>query len=439
MDMIRAVATSAVREARNTDMFLDRVAIATSIDVEVIDTAEESRLIVAPLSQAISNILTNEKSNILVAEVGGGSTLLTVMHQSEIIATQSLPLGSIRLQEALITGNETPLQAGETFSLRIQNEISGVKSLLPLKDIQTVVAIGGDARFAAREIGQPGKSPEISIIKKKSFDKLVDKCLAHSPEELAAKYSLAFTDAETLNPALLVYRTLLDTVQAKEMMVSQVSMRDGLLLDMARRVTGREDRSLTEGVIHSAMSVAKKYQVDLDHSIKVAELAIQLFDLLKSEHHLSDRERLLLRVAALLHETDHFISTRAHHKHSFYLIKNSELFGFSRDEHNLVAHVARYHRRSAPKSTHLEYVNLSREQRMLISKMAALLRVADALHATHAHQPLNFRFERQDDTLIIYVAGVTDMYLERLSVSFKGDMFEDIFGIKIRLEEDHEK
>jgi exopolyphosphatase/guanosine-5'-triphosphate,3'-diphosphate pyrophosphatase len=233
----------------------------------------------------------------------------------------------------------------------------------------------------------------------------------------------------------LVYQQLLGRTRAEQMIVCRVTMRDGLLLELARQVTGEEDPSLVEGVIHSATAVAEKYRVDREHAENVADAAVRLFDELQGEHGLGGRPRLLLRVAALLHEVGTFVSNVAHHKHSYYLISHAEIFGLNRDEIELVAHVARYHRRSVPKPSHLEYVALPRESRIVVNKLAAILRVADALNRGRGRKPGTVRFERRGDELVIQVAGATDLALERRAMAVKGDMLEDIFGLRIRLEE----
>jgi len=214
-----------------------------------------------------------------------------------------------------------------------------------------------------------------------------------------------------------------------------VSMRDGLLLELARSVTGQEDESLQIGVIHSAMAIAEKFRVDIEHAETVADMAMCLFDQLKEEHGLGSRHRLLLRVAGLVHEVGSVVSNRAHHKHSFYLISNSEVFGLTRDEIAVVAHIARYHRRSGPKPSHVEYMNLPRETRVVVNKLAAILRMADALASGHLRHSRDLRFEREQDELVLYVPGGIDLLLERRALATKGGMFEDIYGIKIRLEE----
>lgn len=436
VERVRAVATSAVREAGNADTFLDRIFMATGLQVEVIDTSEESRLTVSAVRQAVGDALGVNRNEALIADVGGGSTLLTILHDGEIASSQSLRLGSIRLQETLSTSGEPPQRSAELLRQQIANETSGQRRSLPLEGVESFVAVGGDARFAAREIGKPNASRALVTVDRGEFDKLVRRCQRQTAEELSKRHGLPFAEAETLVPALLVYQILLHKTRARRMIVSQVSIRDGLLLDLARDVTGQEDEALLEGVTHSAMAIAEKYGIDLEHAQNVADLAVCLFDELQADHGLGARHRLLLRVAGLLHEVGRFVSNRAHHKHSYYLIAHSEIFGLSRDEILIVAHVARYHRRAVPKPSHLEYIGLPRETRVVVNKLAGLLRVADALARGHLRRLTGLRFERQDDELIAYVPGGTDLLLERRATANKGDLFEDIYGMKVRLEEE---
>jgi exopolyphosphatase/guanosine-5'-triphosphate,3'-diphosphate pyrophosphatase len=435
VERVRAVATSAVREASNADTFLDRVFMATEFQVEVIDTSEESRLSVSVVRRAVGDALEVNRGEALIVEVGGGSTLLTVLHDGEIAATQSLRLGSIRLQEVLSTSGEPPQRSAELLRQQIANETLTLGHSLPIDRVESFVAIGGDARFAAREIGRPDSSAPLATVDRAEFDALVERCQGRTAQQLSRRHGLPFADAETLVPALLVYQNLLAKTRAKRMIVSQVSLRDGLLLDLARDVTGQEDETLLKGVIHSAMAVAEKFGANLEHAQMVSDLAVALFDHLQEDHGLGARHRLLLRVASLLHEIGSAVSSRAHHKHSFYLISNSEIFGLSQEEISIVAHVARYHRRAMPTPSHLEYMALPRRARVLVNKLAALLRVADALARGNLRQAADLRFERQGDELIVYAPGGADLLLEQRAIASKGDLFEDIYGMKVRLEE----
>lgn len=434
VEKVRAVATTAVREAANGDTFLDRVFMATRLNVEVIDTSEESRLTVSAVRQAVGNALGVNERQTLIADVGGGSTLLTLLENGEIATAQSLRLGSIRLQEVFSTSEESPQRSAALLRRHISNALATLQSV-PLEEIDSFVAVGGDARFAAREIGAPTESVDLAVIDPTEFDRLVDRCERYTAEELSKRHGLSFAEAETLNPALLVYQSLLRKTKAPQMIVSHVSMRDGLLLELAREVTGKEDEAVLIGVIHSATAIAEKYHVDLDHSRNVAEVAVRLFDLFEPDHGLTARHRLLLRVASLLHEVGGFVSSRAHHKHSEYLIANSEIFGLNRNEIVLVSQIARYHRRSVPRASHPAYMALSRELRVVVNKLAALLRVADALVRGHRRRPADIHFQRQGDELIVSLPSGRDVLLEERAIETKGDLFEDIFGVKLRLEE----
>ena len=435
VSQVRAVATSAVREAPNADTFLDRVFMATGLGVEVIDTSEESRLTYSAL-RADAGAELDEKVDALVAEVGGGSTLLTILMDGEIVASQSLRLGSIRLQESLAVSEEPPHRAASILRQQIANVVATVENTLPLSKLKTLVAIGGDVRFAAREMGSAlSAGRHLRKLRREDLTGLIDQCCRHTPEELVKLYGIDFTSAETLTPALLVYQTLLRVTKASDIVISDVTMRDGLLLDLARSATGQEDESLTKGILHSAQTLAEKYKVEMNHAQQVADLSVKLFDAMTAEHGLKARHRLLLRVAAMVHEVGGFVSNRAHHKHSYYLIDNSEIFGIGREELRLVALVARYHRRSPPKSSHLEYVSMPRERRMVVSKLAAILRVADALEVTHTQQVRELVCMQQDEELLIQVPGAADLTMERRAVASKGDLFEDVYGLHIRLEE----
>jgi exopolyphosphatase/guanosine-5'-triphosphate,3'-diphosphate pyrophosphatase len=192
---------------------------------------------------------------------------------------------------------------------------------------------------------------------------------------------------------------------------------------------------VAQEVLHSAVALAKKYHVNLKHAQHIQKLAVRLFDELLLDQQFEHRNRLLLQVAALLHETGAYVSNRAMHKHSYYIISNSEIFGLTRKEITLVAHVARYHRRSRPKRSHIDYTALSRESRIVVNRLAAILRVADALDASRTGQIEIKDCLIDDSGLIIPVESTADLTLERKELALKSDMLEDIYGLTVRIEQ----
>jgi exopolyphosphatase/guanosine-5'-triphosphate,3'-diphosphate pyrophosphatase len=185
--------------------------------------------------------------------------------------------------------------------------------------------------------------------------------------------------------------------------------------------------------IYSALTLGKKYAFNRRHAEHVAELSAQLFRALQTEHSLDQRYELLLRIAALLHEIGNYISDRSHHKHSMYLILNSDLFGLRRKDIALIALTARYHRRATPQSYHEEYQTLDRDSRIAVAKLAAILRVADALERSHLTERRAVSFGREKNQFVITVHDAQDLTLERLALKEKGGMFAEVFGMPVVL------
>jgi len=430
---IRAVATTALREATNGDTFVDRILMATGLEVSVLSVAEEGRLIVSAVRHAAGDSLLKQ-GDALVVEVSGGGAIMNVLHDGRIAASQSLPIGSVRMQEVLSTGTMTGDRAVQMIRQQIAGAISTFKGVFPLRSVQAFIVVGGDARWAAAQFGKPLKEAGLRVVTKEALDEWLNARQSFTADKLARTYNIPFSDAETIVPALLVYQALLKTTGAKEMIVTGVSMRDGILQDLVAGVTGRQADSLYREVIQSAYAIGQKYRTDPAHAEHVRMLAVRLFDELANEHRLGARHRLLLEVAALLHDVGAFVSSRARHKHSCYLIMNSEILGLTQDELIMVANIARYHRRSCPEPSHAEYMSMSRERRMIVNKLAAILRVADALDVSRTQQIKGVTCKIRKNELTLSVEGNPDLIMERRSLAEKANMFADIYGLDVLVE-----
>jgi exopolyphosphatase/guanosine-5'-triphosphate,3'-diphosphate pyrophosphatase len=197
----------------------------------------------------------------------------------------------------------------------------------------------------------------------------------------------------------------------------------------------RWTKEYADQVVQSALTLGRRCRFDEQHALHVADLALQLFRELKPEHQLDTRYELFLRVAALLHETGMFVNNRSYHKHSLYIISNSELFGLTKHDMLVIALVARYHRRAAPRPYHEGYQALDRDTRIAISKLAAILRLADALDSRDRQVVHQLKFQREGNQFIVTAAGSEDLSLERLALRQKGTMFEDMYGMNVVLRE----
>jgi len=428
---IRAIATSAVREAANRDAFVDRVYIATGIRIDVIDEADVNRftyLSILPLLK--QDVLLCERPT-LVVEVGGGITKMLVIRGANVEYSGSFWLGSLRMREMLEGAHAATSSTLEIMHGQIDRTLDQVRYELPAREGLEMVALGGEIRFAASQLLPDWDQEGLTRLPVGSLSHFTDHLLSLSVDDVVRKYRITYQDAETLAPALLAYVKLARMFNEAELSIATITLRDGLLREMA--VTGSWTEEFQQQIVRSALALGNKYEFNEAHARQVADLSRLLFRALQPEHKLDPRYELLLYIAALLHEIGLYVSNQMHHKHSMYLIQNSELFGLGRKDILLVALVARYHRRASPKPVHEGYSTLDLENRIIVAKLAAILRVADALERSHSQRVRDVQVKRQGDVLILSVPHVPDLALEQLALSQKGGMFEDVYGMRILL------
>jgi exopolyphosphatase/guanosine-5'-triphosphate,3'-diphosphate pyrophosphatase len=432
----RAVATSAVREAANRDTFLDRVRMRTGIDVEVIDGSEENRLTYMAVRDALQGDRTLAAADSLLAEVGGGSADLSFLRRGEPVYSGTYALGAIRMRQNLASWHGSHDQRVRLFRRHVQNIVEDIRREMPLREARQFIALGGDARFAADEtVGEAAAGERVRSVDRQLFLEFCEATSALDDDQLQDRYRLPRARVESLAPALLVYRELLHETQAPCVMVPEATLRAGLLLDMVRAEAGHGIEDFSRQVLASAAALGEKYRYDASHARQVALIATRLFDELRSEHGLGRRDRLLLEVAALLHDIGAFVSLRGHHKHGQYVLGASEIFGLSSDDMAVISNVARYHRRATPNKAHLPYMALDSGARVVVNKLAAILRVANALDADHLQKVRDLRVLREDDQWVLEVDGAGDLTIERLAALARADLLTEVFGHKISFRE----
>lgn len=432
VERARAVATSAVREASNRDMFLDRVRLRTGFDVEVIDGSEENRLTWLAVQQDLGEHEAVTTGNTILAEVGGGNTDISFLRAEGPVFSGTYALGAIRMQQSLASWRGTQEERLRLLRRHILNVVDDIGREIPLQDATHFIALGGDVRFAAAQIlGDRYAEGAAHALRRDDFFAFCDAVASDDVETLVDRWHLTQVDAETLVPALLALRELLGMTAASEVLVSEASLRAGLLLDLALSVEGHGIEDYSRQVLASAGALGQKYRYDEPHARNVAALCVRLFDELQAEHGLAARDRLLLEVAALLHDVGMYVGIRGHHKHSHYILGVSDLFGLSREDMSVVANVARYHRRSVPQKSHPSYMALDRETRLKVAKLAAILRVGNALDADHLQKVRDVRVVRGEDSWVLEVEGMGDLTLERLAMTALSDLFQEVFARKL--------
>jgi exopolyphosphatase / guanosine-5'-triphosphate,3'-diphosphate pyrophosphatase len=427
---IFAYTTNILLEAKNQEIFLNRMQLVSgSSEVRPIDDGEMTRLIYLGTRRFIEPARAVVGNRPLVVHIGPGNTRALYFDGPRIKGYSSYRLGIYRAQEAL--GHDIPAgrQGLDLFEENIQGVVESLHMDYAGMPIDSLVAVGTEIQLAAPHLGRAsgGVYHLTAEVVSQLARELADASLDHVVKRLRVNYTVAGGIAS----ALQSYASIAEAFQSPPILVPQGDFHQGYMFDLVRDEP--TTANFQNEVIQSAEAIADRYKCDKAHYRHVSLFARKLFRDLGNVHGLDARYELLLRVAAILHETGMFVNAREHHKHSLYLILNTEIFGVNSEDRLLIALVARYHRRYKPDVEHEIFRDLDREQKRLVYKLSALLRVADALDRSHSQRIKNIKMDATADTLFIRTPDVPDCTLEQLAIDSKGDLFQEIFGYEIVL------
>ncbi len=426
---IRAVASSAVREASNRSLFLDRMQIATGIQVQTLEEAEVNRLTYRAVRPILGKQPAFRQQDTLAIEVGGGSTEALMFHRGKVTRSHMYRLGSLRLAQSLDNLAVSRQRTWQIMRQTIDQTVEQIRtSIQPVRSL-TILGLGADLRFALSILQPEWDRQSLTSVPIAALTTFTEEILSLSTEELVMRHHISLEDAETVRPALLIYCRLAASLKVRRIYVAEVNIRTGLLLEMASG--GVWTREFKNQITNSAVEVASRYQVDMRHARHVCAYALNILRFLHQDDDVPAREEMILTVAALLHEVGGFINARAHHKHSYYIIANTDLFGLSTRDIMLAALVARYHRRSPPKASHAAFTQLARQDRLIVIQLAAILRVANTLDANKNRTPLHLTCRRQGRVLLLLADVMQPLSLIQQQVSERADLFTQVYGMDV--------
>jgi exopolyphosphatase / guanosine-5'-triphosphate,3'-diphosphate pyrophosphatase len=428
---IKAVATSATREALNRELFLDRINQASGIELNIIAPEEEARLI----HLGVSNKINLKNKLAMLVDIGGGSAEITLAEDNNILSTESLRMGAVRLLQVL----EEKKHGERRFNQLVREYVDAaqrrIKKEIGNRKIDVCVGTGGNIESLGQLRKEVFNKDRNDVISKDELDGLVKKLQGMTYEERIQELKLRPDRADVIVPASVVIQKIVKLADVVEVLIPNVGLKDGLLVDMMQELYGETKHAHRDQVFSSALQVGRKYMFDELHGTVVAKFAVKLFDETKALHNLNLENRVLLEIAALLHDIGGYINMSDHHKHTLYLLTATPIIGLNESQMAIVANVARYHRKSFPKPSHEAYRVLSSKERVVVSKLAALLRLADAMDNEHASKVSDFDVEYKKPKLAITLRGEGDMLLEKWALANKATFFEEMFSSKLSIEE----
>ena len=433
-DVILAVATASVREAENAAYFVAEIERQTGVRVEVLSSLEEARLIGVA---AAYKICENECS-LLNIDIGGGSTELSLMRAGEPDKLFSMKLGAVGLTEKFIFSNPPKLK--ELKNLRLEIALALDKPYRKIKNETWEISTGTSGTIlnlaellSLQDNANSGGKPSIDL---KSLSALNERLSQMTTDERAEMPVISRQRAEVIVAGGQILEGVMQTLKIETLQPCEYALREGVIIDYLRLleaeslppVPDSEDKRL-----RGVFAVGRHFGYEENHALQMASLAEKIFDSLAPFYNLERHWRTLLSAAALLHEVGYHISHESYHKHSLYLVKHSDLTGFSETEKLIIANVARYHKGSPPKEKHQDFMALSEKDRETAYHLGAILRLADALDRDYRGRLEQIQFRRDKEFLYLIPTGDTDYEIELLTVETKKEMFETAFDCNLKI------
>jgi exopolyphosphatase / guanosine-5'-triphosphate,3'-diphosphate pyrophosphatase len=425
---IRAVATSAVRDARNQQEFLVRASAAAGTPVEIISGQEEARLI----HLGVQSRWPHPKQRVLMIDIGGGSAELILSESGRIVLAVSKQLGALRLSE-LFLRTEPPKESelhrmDEYIGERLASAVRRIGTL----PIDRVIATSATASAVVCAVNQVPRA------KRDSSDKLrastaqiralyADLC-SRTLEERRKIVGIGPRRAEIIVPGAAVLLRVLRELSLPSLYYSAGGVRDGIITDLAQRTTGRGATQMSRDQRDTVEGMAVRYGVSMKHIRKVAKMAGDLFMALEPLHKVPLSFGRLLEAAAHLHDIGHFISDNRHHKHSFYIVLNSDMPGFTERERQVIANLCRYHRKAPPSAEHSNWQPLDAEERRAVTMLSPLLRIADNLDRSRGQRVKSLECTIRISEVVIKLHANRDIDLEAWAAERAGEFFQQVYN-----------
>ena len=436
---VRAVATSAVREAENRAELIDRAEDEAGVEIEVISGVEEARLIHLGVLQSLE--LYDRR--LLLCDIGGGSVELLIGEHGDTIASTSVKLGALRMTDRFFADGKASKASVTACRQHVRTVLSTFDRSVTRHGFEVAVGCAGTIEQVVRLArGLDGDAPIRTLnaarLKRKQVAKVAEAVLdAQRQGTLAGLPDLDPKRVDMILAGVLVLEGVFEVFGIKEMLLSEYALREGVFLDTIARHRGGPLPQLRDVARRSVLDLVAACDEDPSHSEHVAHLALQLYDATADRHGLGSEARALLEAGALLANVGLVISHTQHHKHSYYLVRNSDrLVGFTDDEIEIVAQIARYHRKSAPKPSHVEWAALPDEEQRLVQVAAAVLRVAIGLDRSHRQLVKTVDVREGDEGVEVVVTphvAHADLSLDLYAAADRSGLLAEVLGAPVRI------
>jgi len=430
---MRAVATAAVRDASNQHEFIERASQAIGTRVEVISGQEEARLI----HLGVQSVWPHPRQNLLIIDIGGGSAEIIHSESGRIRQAFSKPLGAVRLTGVFLKNDPPTPRELHRLNDYIEERIVSAVQRIGKQRWDRAIATSATAAAvvcAIHRVPRPDRDEGDRLrASTAQIRKLYEKLVLKDVGDRRKITGIGPRRAEIIIPGAAVLLRILQDFQLPSVYYSMAGVRDGIIADLAARGVGRELTQLNREQRGVVEQMATHYGVPLRHARKVAALAHSLFIGLQPLHSLPPDTGKLLEAAAFLHDTGHYVSDTRHHKHSYYLVANSDMAGFTDREREIVANLCRYHRKAMPGTVHPNFQPLNAEEKRIVTLLVPLLRLADSLDRSQDQRVRSLECAVRNGEVVLQLGSDRDIDLEQWAAERAGEVFRQVYDKPISL------
>lgn len=433
------VATSAIREADNNLIVLDQVKQRTGFQIKILSNSEQRFLYYKAIALKQNAFHKLIEKGTLIVDVGGGSIQLSLLDKNELITTQNVRLGSLRIEEILQNmKNKTDNYQNLVYEY-IAHDLHTFKKLY-LKDhkVKNIIALGNQLGDFVKYLGLhhfgnllpvDAKGHKKDSISRQEYESFYRTIVTKSPERIAKELNVSFDRATLLLPIGMIFHNIFEETDAEQVWLSGIMICDGMAADFAeRKVKIVPAHSFADGIVTASRYIAARFQCDEVHNGYIETAALKIFDAIKRQNNLNKHDRLLLQISAILQSCGSFINLNDVGENSYKIVSSTEIIGISHNERMMVATIIRYLVNEFP-----NYENLTdrfdREEYIRITKLNAILRLARSMDSSYRQKFDDITVNRRENTLIITGQTLYDITLEQGMFRIDAGFFEEVYGL----------
>ena len=438
VDEARVCATSAFREIRSAQITRDYIEKQTGLTIRTISNSEQRFLDYMSIACESSSFEKIIQSGTAIVDIGGNSMQISVFDKDKLITTQNIPIGKVSARADYYTSAKNNRHYEALMKELLEHELNGFAKLYQKdRQIRNLIIVDNDLHELVKRryediMRQSRTDPsDVFQIPSKDFDPLYQKMMQMSPDDLAWQFELSIDSAQLVMQSAMFCRIFLEKMAADTLWLMDVNICDGLCYDYG--VTNkllRVRHNFEDDILAASRIISKRYKCSQPHVKNMEELCTEIFSKLKKIHGLSAREKLLLQIAAILHNCGKYISLKNVSECAYNIIMATEIIGLSHDERRIIANVVKYNTSPFPYYDESDEVgDLSREEYLMVAKLTAILRIANALDRSHKQKCHGAVISLKDRELVITVETKEDLTLEKLALEDQSDFFDEVFSI----------